>query len=160
MMPTLESLKSILHYDPATGVFTWLSPPRNQTKVGDVAGCLNLDGYILISIDNIRHRAHRLAWLYMTGSWPGKQVDHRNRNRSDNRWNNLREANNAINQQNKQITNSNKIGLSGVSKSGRGFRATIKVFGAQVYLGTHNTPEQAHAAYLTAKLRLHPSFTP
>ena len=75
-------------YDPDTGKFTHLG--RRRPKVGQ----FDKDGYVKISIDGIKHQAHRLAWLYMTGTYPpaDMHVDHRNAVRDDNRWQNLRLA--------------------------------------------------------------------
>ena len=67
---TAERLRAILHYDPETGIWTWLIAASNNVKVGDVAGSKEKQGYWVIVIDYRRYKAHRLAWLYMTGEWP------------------------------------------------------------------------------------------
>ena len=84
-----------LSYNPDTGEFT---RPTYKRKL---AGCLRKDGYIVIRVKNVLYLAHRLAFFYMTGSWPKDQLDHINMNRSDNRWGNLREATNSQNMMNK-----------------------------------------------------------
>ena len=90
-MLTQQSLKEILHYDEDTGWFTWLTDRGGTAKAGTRAGSLKPDGYRVIRIGEKKHLEHRLAFLYKTGSWPKKLVDHKNRIRDDNRWLNLRD---------------------------------------------------------------------
>ena len=89
---TQDYLKSILHYDPDTGVFTWLKKLSNNTKVMGVAGTIAQDGYVKIRINSQGYPAHRLAWFYFYGTFPQEQLDHINLNRSDNAIKNLRIA--------------------------------------------------------------------
>lgn len=91
---THARLREKVVYDHETGKFTHLG--RRRPKVGQ----FDKDGYVKISIDEVKHQAHRLAWLYMTGSYPpvDMQVDHINGIRDDNRWCNLRLATHAENQ--------------------------------------------------------------
>lgn len=91
-MLTAERLREVLEYDPAIGVFRWLIKPCGQISIGDIAGCRHGEGYVQIRVIGRIYLAHRLAWLYMTGEWPISLIDHRNLDRSDNRWSNLREA--------------------------------------------------------------------
>lgn len=157
---TAERLREVLAYDPATGVFTQKVRTSIRVKVGAVAGSLHRRGYIHITIDGRRHFAHRLAWLYVTGEWPPDQIDHRNGIRDDNRVDNLRLANKALNMQNmREACADNKTGFLGVSPRRGKFRSTITVNGKQKHIGTFPTPEEAHAAYLKAKRQLHPFGT-
>lgn len=158
---TAEALRAILHYDPETGHFTWLED-RGRIRVGDRAGSLQWLGrtaYLYICIDHKQHRAHRLAWLYMTGKWPEDMLDHRDGDGSNNRFANLREATGAQNSQapNKRMLPQNTSGYTGVStKKGRNkWNASIAVNRRRIYLGSFSTAEEASAAYLAAKRRLH-----
>jgi hypothetical protein len=100
-------LTSVLHYTPETGEFLW-NLPRPKIRVGQRAGYKKKNtGYIYIEIDGKSYSAHRLAWFYVTGTFPKKQIDHINRNRSDNRYENLREATNSQNKANSIHTNKN-----------------------------------------------------
>ena len=99
---------------------------------------------------------HRAAWLLETGAWPSNDIDHRDGDRSNNRWSNLREATRQENRQN--LSRRNKKGrLRGCVKYYKKWKAQIKMpGGAPMYLGLFATEEEAHAAYCEAKKRLHP----
>lgn len=150
-MLTLERLREVLHYNQETGIWTWLISSKWNIIIGSTAGDLKPSGYILIGVDGKRYRAHRLAWLYMTGAWPTQQIDHKNTIRNDNRWLNLREATQQQNSANMLRTN-NKIGTKGVIKSrnGRKFIARIMVDYKSIYLGTYDTKEKAAEVYRVA----------
>lgn len=157
MLITQEQLKELLSYDPETGVFVWLVSTSNRVKAGDVAGTFKADsGYIFISALGHIYRAHRLAWLYMTGEWPPNQIDHINCVRDDNRWSNLREATNAQNQANKGPRCDNSTGFKGVrfDQDRQKFRARVKLNGKEYHLGRFGTAEEAHAAYVAASIEL------
>lgn len=157
---TADRLREILAYDPETGVFTWKVRTANCVRVGDVAGSFDDKGYIKIKIDGRMHKAHRLAWLYVHGVWPKSGIDHVNSVRDDNRSANLREATQAENMQNERVSRSNnKTGFLGVAPSYGKFQAQIWVGGKKMHIGTFDTPEEAHAAYLAAKREFHPFGT-
>lgn len=151
-----------LTYDPTTGFFTWHSPPRkaNRLKPGDRAGTVNTYGYVVISIGGVKHRAHRLAWLFMTGNWPTEQIDHINGVRADNRFANLRDVGHEINVHNRRRANRNsKTGVLGVTPYKGKFAANIYVGGRHKRLGRFATVEAAYAAYRTAKAAFHEGST-
>lgn len=156
---TAEEVRRLLNYDPDTGVFTRLVN-RHRFKSGSTAGTISSEGYVCIKMHRTTHKAHRLAFLVMNGSFPEGQVDHINGDRSDNRWSNLRDVSfngNVHNQRKAQ--RSNKSGLLGVSPNNTRWKATISCNGEYHYLGTFDTPEQAHQAYVTAKRSLHSTCT-
>lgn len=154
-------LKQILHYDPESGVFTYLVKTSIRVRAGQVAGTRNnRSGYVTISIDYRRYYGHRLAWLYMTGEWPTEQVDHRNTIRSDNRWTNLRKATNQFNNENRRRAHRDSAtGVLGVARHGNKFKARIFVEGKERHLGMFETKEAAHSAYVAAKRVLHKGCT-
>jgi hypothetical protein len=87
----------------------------------------------------------------------GVEVDHKNGLRADNRIKNLRLADNACNAQNlRSATSRSRVGLLGVVAEGRRFRAFICAGRKKMALGTYDTAEEAHAAYVQAKRSLHP----
>jgi hypothetical protein len=84
---------------------------------------------------------------------PGKvTVDHRNGNPLDNRKANLREATHRQQCWNRVRKLNHKIGLKGVSRSGSRFQARITHNGKLKTLGTFDTAELAHAAYISSAL--------
>jgi phospholipid N-methyltransferase len=83
-MLTQERLKELLIYNPDTGVFTHKILRRGRAR-GSVAGCRHHTGYIFIQLDEKKHLAHRLAFLYMTGALPANHTDHINGIEHDNR---------------------------------------------------------------------------
>jgi len=159
---TAERLRELLHYDPATGIFTRrvVVSASKALKPGDVAGGLDKStGYWRVSVDNRRYWAHRLAWFYVHGVWPADCLDHINQTPLDNRLCNLREATKAENCQNisrpRSINKAGLLGVSLVTKTGK-WQATITLGRKAKYLGKFDAPEEAHAAYLAAKVKLHP----
>jgi hypothetical protein len=153
-----EKVRDVLSYDPDTGLFAWKKTGNRALKIGDRAGYLHPRGYVYIKIGNHSYAAHRLAWLIVHGQWPQDQLDHRNGVRSDNRISNLRPCvGSTENNQNTAKYGSNRTGFHGVGwhkASGR-WRARINAGGRQYHLGAFDTPEEASAAYLAAKARLH-----
>ena len=157
---TVERLREVLDYCPDTGVFTWKIRTNSRVKVGDVAGCLDKDGYLRIQIDSRLHFTHRLAWFYVTGEWPPDQIDHINGIRDDNRIANLRAATRSENGQNRRKPQANNTtGYLGVTRHRGKFLAKIRLDGKRKHLGLFNTPEEAHAAYLKVKREIHPFGT-
>lgn len=155
---TATRLRSLLRYEPETGVFVWLVS-RGRVRAGEIAGSNVPNWYTHIGIDGKTYRAHRLAWLYMTGAWPSRDTDHRNRVKSDNRFENLRDIGRSGNMQNVVQPQANNIcGALGVSKNGKAFRCRISVDGKRKHVGTFPTINDAHAAYLEAKRTLHPNI--
>lgn len=146
---TVQRLRELLTYDPETGVFTW-RVQRSQCRAGQPAGTLTY-GYLHIRVEGRIYSAHRLAWLYVTGDWPRAFVDHINRDRSDNRWTNLREANKSQNNANSDVRESSRTRIKGVQTTKRGrYRSKIKVNGRQHYLGTFDSEHEASQAYAEA----------
>lgn len=159
---TADRLRELLAYDRETGAFTWKVARGRGVMVGDIAGYTHSGGYRYIGVCGRNHRAHRLAWLWVHGVWPAACLDHRNGVRSDNRIVNLREATIAENAQNRlQVASDNTSGHPGVSwrKDRCRWRAFIHLDGRQHHLGHYATAEEAAAAYLVAKAKLHPFAT-
>jgi len=158
-MITLQKLKSVVRYEPETGIF------RNQARRGHLApdaicGSPNGLGYIVVTIGRKHFLAHRLAWFYTYGTWPPEQIDHINLIRSDNRLENLRLASQRENQQNKPRYKNNTSGVKGVSwhRKNRNWRARIKVGEKYLHIGSFASKEEAAAAYAAAAERYFGQF--
>ena len=137
MKLTQERLKELLGYDPETGVFIWKVANTNRIRVGGVAGYLHHSGYLNISINGKTYQSHRLAFLYMEGYLPENDVDHIDRNRSNNKWKNLREVSRSCNLRNCKIRETNKSGITGVcfNKRDKKWMATIRIPKQNINLG-------------------------
>lgn len=156
---TQDQLKEMLFYDKQTGVFYWRKSCNPRIKPWDIAGCINGEGYAQISVSGKKMQVHRLAYLYVHGHMP-KQVDHINGIRSDNRFENLREADNSKNSMNKGLQSNNTTGFKGVTfnRTNRKFQAKICAKGVIFSLGYFETAGQAHLAYSAAAGELHGNF--
>lgn len=138
---TSEYLRHILHYDPLTGDWVWVNPQARNVRRGDIAGTVRVDGRRQINLGGRCYLASRLAWLYMTGEWPQDEIDHRNRIKSDDRWENLRAATHSENMYNREWCERSGE-LRGICKDGNQFRVII----GNTYLGYYKTLDEAIAA--------------
>lgn len=155
-MLTHDRLKSVINYTPETGLFTWAINTKRVRK-GFIAGHIHSSGYVRIAIDGNIYRANRLAWFYMTGSFPSKHVDHKNRVRSDNRWENLRLASAYQNCCNSSITSKNTSGVKGVhwNKQKNKWAVQITVKGKKLFIGAFEDLEFAQLAIDAAREKYH-----
>ena len=104
--------------------------------------------------------AHRLAYYFMTGEDPADmQIDHINLDKSDNRWENLRLATHTQNSANARVRSHNQTSLKGVGKASKNkYHARITFNKTEIHLGTFDTPELAHAAYVQKANELYGDF--
>lgn len=159
MFLTQESLKLVLSYDEKTGLFTRIKSIGGKNRAGEVAGTVSSDGYIQIHVRGQILFAHRLAWLYVYGSFPHGILDHIDENKINNKICNLRLATNSENMQNvSALRSDNQFGMTGVSRNRRGppFRSRIKINGKEIHIGSFHTAKDAHDAYMLAKEKIHP----
>lgn len=165
---TQKYLKACVNYDPATGVFIWLRRPKVHFKTervwktwntrfssrpaGSIGGRVG-EPRLTIHILGAAHYAHRLAWLYQTGSFPVNDIDHIDGNGANNRWANLRDVTNAVNRKNQRLSKSNTTGVTGVTRVKGKFMAYIFHAGVMKYLGYFDTLEEAARARSDANIR-------
>jgi hypothetical protein len=141
----------------------WKVDTGKKMKAGAIAGCINGNGYWIVRVSSKNYYVHRVVWLLVNRHWPTTHLDHKNGDRSKNGIDNLRACFNKglDNMQNMKIPKTNKSGFMGVCWSKRRvkWQASITKNRLAVWLGYHNTPEEAHAAYVAAKRQLH-TFNP
>jgi len=159
MKPSAETVREYLDYDPDTGVFRWRVSPSPNVKAGTIAGA-NCEGYRLIRVGGGRFKGHQLAWLYMTGEWASSQIDHRDMNRSNNRWSNLRLATPSQQRANIGKQANNTSGFKGVRwyQPTKKWNAQLRSHGHNKNLGYFKTPQEAHAAYCEEAKRVFGEF--
>jgi len=147
-----EELRQHLHYDPATGIFRWISNNLHLTESikRRNAGSVHASGYRRIKVDGTLYTATHLAYLYMENEWPpeGSQMDHINRDKDDNRYENLRAVSPTTNARNKRIYNNNTSGHKSIHinhKRVRGPTYTVRITynHKKIFVGTYKTVEAA-----------------
>lgn len=155
-MLTQQRLKEVFYYDRIGGGFYRRHQTTPQNKPWDSAGTKDSHGYLQIYIDGKRHQAHRLAWLYVTGDMPANMIDHKNRVRCDNRFENLRPATVKQNNENLSLLPRNTSGYRGVSYFKETGKWVAKVWHNRkcFHVGTYATPEEASEAASAKRLAL------
>ena len=158
-----DELRALLSYDPLTGIFRWRVPVKGR-KVNSIAGTPKIgDGRNLIMLNKKRYIAARLAWLYMTGSWPENEIDHKDTDPKNDSWENRRDVPHRVNMQNvRRVSRANQhstlLGAIFQAKENR-WSARIRVNGRTISLGRFDTEEAASAAYVAAKRKMHEGCT-
>ncbi|WP_186513153.1 HNH endonuclease signature motif containing protein [Synechococcus sp. A15-44] len=150
--PTQKELQKTYFYDPGTGLLYWKVRPRRNVEFGAVAGYVNAEGYRRVMINRRNYCAHNLVWIWNYGDIPDDlEVDHADRNGSNNTLSNLRLATRrqqAINQKRR-----------GFRRSGNRWRAYHhKGDGRSAHIVSYSTALQARLAYERHTLELEPEF--
>ncbi len=145
----LNYINEYFEYDASAGHFLRVKKTNKNQKLGAFVGSTRKDGYINVSICGRLYLEHRLVWLFFFKYLP-EEIDHINRNTSDNRITNLREATRSTNMHNTSAKKNRSL-PKGVHKHNKKFKAVLGVSGVQVHLGVFKTPLEAETAYLKAK---------
>jgi hypothetical protein len=157
-LPPIEELREFLHYEPDTGLFRWKFSRRGG-QANSVAGSLHSQGYIHVRINQEIFKAHRLAWaLYYNQDPGGMQIDHIDKNKSNNKIINLRLAGHRENGANIGPQKNNKLGVKGVTCEKGKFKAQICKNGKNYNLGYYDTIEEASNVHLAAAQEMHGEF--
>lgn len=165
-LPSIETLRKFLRYDPSTGKLFWRkrSPDDfNEGKQSKVWSCrkwntryagnealatINAQGYPCGSFSGLRLNAHRVAWAIHYGRWPKNEIDHINGIPDDNRIENLRDVTRSVNMRNRRMCSRNTSGYNGVlwCKAKKKWTATGQWNGNYEYIGRFDRLEDALAA--------------
>lgn len=160
-----QKISSVLSYDEVSGKLYWKwsedkSTYWNKRYAGKEAGCLAKDGYVVIGFEGKSYKAHILAWVLKTGIFPTQQIDHKDRVRSNNAWENLREALPGENTHNRTVQPNSLSNVKGV-----GFREDIQKWYSRIthkgkcyFLGYVETKEEAITRYNAKADDLYGSF--
>lgn len=154
-------LKELLYYNLSSGDFVWLVSASNAIKVGSQAGSPDKDGYIIIQIDGKKYKAHRLAWLYVHGTWPENEIDHENTIKHHNQISNLRPATHAENLANTPHRAVNKLKVKNIHYVARTNRYILQMMldGKKKHLGCFRTLEEAVTKRDTVASQQHGKFS-
>jgi hypothetical protein len=151
----LQRIQTQLTYDPATGILTWTAhffPRFIGRRAGSISTGTNNEKYRRIHFrdrsNGVRRiiKEHHIAWFLMEGGWPPSEIDHRDGDGTNNKWQNLRLANRSQQRGNARATS--LCGVKGVTKRKNGkFVALLHVPGRSCYLGIFKTIEEATKAH-------------
>jgi hypothetical protein len=139
---------TLFTYDPKTGELRNKidrpSASGEGAKKGELAGSYNNYGYLTVWINGKHYQAHQIIWLMMTGEWPERGIDHMNREKADNPWNNLRLATHSQQGRN-NLRVDNTSGTTGVywSNTYRRWIVQGNVDGKNQRYGSYRTKEEA-----------------
>lgn len=141
-MITYEEASELFDYDPETGIIT-NKFVRSNSLAGNEAGGDNGRGYKVICVNYKKYKSHRMAWLLYYKEWPDGNLDHIDRNKSNNRINNLRILSVRLNRYNTNIK------FSGVSwhKRSKGWCANTMKDRKHIYLGFSKDKAEAEQIY-------------
>lgn len=144
---TQKTVQELLSYDPTTGIFIWLKDRNQLAKKGQIAGHV-MDGERRIQVNQTVYSAGVLAWVYVTGRFPTKLIDHKNRNADDNRFENLREATASQNMINRRARGGSSQ-FKGVTwrPHRKKWECNLQVNRKLYYLGLFSREESAAIAY-------------
>ena len=155
-----EILREYFDYNPDTGVMTWIKNPKRGQKVLGKSFGNNCQGYLVGMFKRKTYRVHRLIWMWMTGEWPEKDIDHINGIRDDNRWVNFRLADDIQNQQNAKMPKTNTSGVKWVSwhKRDKRWLVNLKINGKNYCFCAFKDFELAELVATEARDKYHGNF--
>jgi HNH endonuclease len=159
-LPAQGVLLNWFRYEPYTGKLFWRIKPSRRHEAGMEAGWADRNGALMVNFDYSHYYIHRIIWKMLHNEEP-PMIDHKDGQPWNNREDNLRAANDNLNQRNRKLLKRPKsVAFKGVYKPrNRNFWiAQIKKNGVHHYLGSFASAEEAHAAYLIKARELFGEF--
>lgn len=177
-LPPTEVLQERLAYDPTSGKVFWKPRPVehferereypaysadreckrwNTRYAGKEAGNLSDEGYLTVRLSGSSYKLHRIIWKLETGVEPPEVLDHKDRDRANNRWNNLRPSNDSANQMNKAGWGNTCDQIGVRVRNGR-WQARIHKNGTSYDLGWFASQAEATTAYKAKAAELYGEF--
>ena len=170
-LPSPETLRNLLRYDPQTGYLFWrergvewfchgrYTADRScRSWNAQYAGARAFTasdggGYRQGTVLGRKVLAHRVVWAIVKGVWPDQTIDHINGLKNDNRIANLRDVSSVDNGRNQRLSRASTSGVAGVwwSKKRKKWWASIKVDQKSIYLGEYGDISSAVIARKTAE---------
>lgn len=159
-MLTQARLKEVLHYDPSSGVFTWMMPKMLGKPVGNIFKKDDSPAYLRIKVDQKLYQAHRLVWLYVTGEFPNGPLDHKDGDGLNNRFGNLRECTTLKNSYNAKLSKNNTSGYKNVFwvKAANKWRVIFRVNKKSKAFGSFDNIQDAAERAKQVRTELHGEF--
>jgi hypothetical protein len=161
-LPSQEELHKFFEYK--EGNLYWKIKPRNNAKIGDKVGSLDSKGYIVLKLNNLIYKMHRIIWVYHYDTIPSNlQIDHIDGDKANNTIENLRLATNSQNNfNNKSAFRNSKSNILGVcwSKAKRKWVSQIRKNNKTIHLGVFANQEDAIVARKAAELQYFAEFAP
>lgn len=163
-LPPRAELHRLFIYEPDTGILRWrIRPHPNALRIhpGQPVRTVSECGYLVVGIGRVYYLVHRIIWKMMLGVDPSDQIDHRDTDRLNNRWDNLRPADNGSNRWNSRLAKNNTSGVKGVCYDAgrRKWVAYIGVGKTYIRLGRFKSFNDACAVRAAAADKLHGSFS-
>ena len=172
-VPSPELLRQLLRYEPETGKLFWRKRSADLFQNKKICNTWNskfanapaftskiLGGYLIGSIHNKKYYAHRVIWAIQTGAWPKNHIDHKDGNRANNKFENIRDVTRGQNNSNKFSQKNSSSKYLGVSwrKRSKKWRVNVTKNGTTKYIGLFSDEIEAAKAYDHAAAQVHGEF--
>ena len=129
------------------------SPRHAHKPVGRINGGYKRCSQVCRGLEKRNFMVHRIVWLLNTGEWPEHTIDHIDKNPLNNKFENLRDVTQAVNNDNRGPYNKGGK-FKGVYQVGGKWRSQINHNKEKISLGQYHCLFQAVKAYDKACVEL------